>query len=209
MPQELSDQLDDSIEDFKDHIKQSSSEASFRSMFWDSVFNHMFRSGLKGNPRKPFTIEPEWKTRTLFPYLDDRKVDLAVLFKPFENSDQQWPILLVEMGKQSFDLSHPPKDFSKLLELMSQTCIRLAYAMVKAAENLIIYGIWIGDGAFKFCTAHPVVTRVDLGNNLFKYEIHCHLTSEKHWDYHLLSRPCTSVTEPCMMSNRRFRPKLN
>ena len=203
IPDRLIDQFNCSIQNFKNHMLKSSAEAGFRVLFWDSILMDILQSGLEYNQSPNYRVDPEWNTSNVFQNLASRKVDLAVLFKP-RGIEEEWPIFFVEIGKEPFDTEgNPHKDFSKLMEMMSKSCVDLAYKLASSnqvPDNLIVYGLWIGGSKFQFCTAYPVITSVEDG----RFEIHAHLTFEKHWFFDLLKESASSVCiKPCCQPDDR------
>lgn len=78
--------------------------------------------------------------------------------------------MVVEAGVETFDAANSHKDFSKLINIMSFSCIDLARELAdkgKTPENARVYGIWIVGMTLQFCVAHPVVTKLNDGT----YEI--------------------------------------
>jgi hypothetical protein len=183
--------LRSSIEDLKDHLFSASSEAAMRLLFWDPVINRMFQHGSEGSP-KNYLIEPEWDTGNIF--IDHRKqrIDYAVTFAL---GGLSYPMLLIEAGKDSFDLNNPHKDQSKLLGILSQSCLKLAYGLIaakKRPEEARACGIWIGGLVIQILVAHPVITKLQDG----KFEIHANISINPHWLYDLnktVPRNCDDV----------------
>lgn len=187
------------IENLGDHLYKKSSEAAMRYLFWDPVMNCMFQHGLEGIV-KNYRIEPEWCTNVLFSEHETQWVDYTALIDLDEK--QTFPILLVEIGKDPFDLDHPHKDQSKLLAIMSQTCIKLAQAMIakkKRPEVVRIGGICIGGTTFQFIVAHPVVTTLPSG--LFEIHVNCSINPHWYYDLSALSRPNNCKSICCLPSN--------
>lgn len=102
------------------HWRFDATEAEIRFLFWDSLIDQFLFSCTLDHLK--FRPSSEWETKKLFPDLDARMVDLAILFRPKE---VEIPILLVEIGKGPLSVnSH--KDFSKLIGLMSLSCKKMA-----------------------------------------------------------------------------------
>ena len=182
------------LENFKNYLLESSSEADYRSLFWDVVVESLFMAPFKSEEPVLFRLTSEWSTRQLFPDLDDRYPDFVCLTKPHE---KEIAILLIEVGKEPFDLKeNPHKDFSKLLSILSLNCVEMALELVakgKKPELARVYGLWIGGHQIQFCVAHPVVTLNDEG----KYEIHANLSFFPHWKFDLLSPDVLSCDSCC------------
>ena len=177
------------LESLKDHLLSSSNEATLRSLFWDPLLNILFLYGQEDSSKK-YRISSEWKTRKLLPHLEDRKIDFEVSIKP---GSKRQPILLVEAGTEPFDSVNVHKDFSKLISILSLSCISMARELLElknTPENARSYGIWIGELKFQFCVAHPVLSRLENG----KYEIHSEVTYEDYWFFDILS--AATITNP-------------
>ena len=189
--------LESYIEDLKDHLFSTSSEAAMRLLFWDPVINRMFQHGSEGLP-KNYLIEPEWDTVNLFKDHRKQRVDCAVTF---DLRGILYPMLLIEAGKEPFDLKNPHKDQSKLLGILSQACIKLAYGLIaakKRPEDARTCGIWIGGSVIQLLVAHPIVTKLQDG----KFEIHANITINSHWLYDLnntVPHNCTGIC--CKLSS--------
>lgn len=174
--------LQQPLENLKDHLFNSSNEATLRSLFWDQILNRLFLFGQEGN-EKNYRLSSEWMTRKLFPKLEDRKIDFVASIKP---GQKRHPIFIVEAGVEGFDSKNPHKDFSKLINVMSLSCISMARDLAsegKTPENARVYGIWIGGMKFQFCVAHPVITK----RNDEKFDIHTVITYEDEWIFDLFS----------------------
>ena len=188
----------DVISNFKHHLRVGSSESSFRSLFWDQVISRFFF--MESDPAEghlKYQLMSEWRTRSLYATLENRIVDYVALVQ-LESGGSEIPILLVEAGTQTFDIGvNSHKDFSKLVGIMSKTCISLGYALEavgKYAEFARAYGLWIGGHQCQLCVAHPVLVQMTDGT----YEIHANVTFYDHWKFDLLNAdiPATCL-EPC------------
>jgi hypothetical protein len=182
--------VDHFIFNFKNHLLNSASEADFRSLFWDGIISKFFYdiSGKEmDNDGINFRLSSEWSTKTL---LDDKSSHFdshrIVDFVSLIRIGAEVPILLVEMGNKPFLEMH--KDFSKLLSLVSATCIKMAHMLIarkQIPELARTYGIWIGGAQFQFCVAVPVIS--ESKNFPGKYEIHANISFFPHWKFDLLS----------------------
>lgn len=171
------------IFNLKNHLLVTTSEANLRSLFWDVAIIKLFHDSNENLALLKYRLESEWSSRTVYPESDDRFVDFVALIKP---NIKEIPILLIEIGKESFDIEDSHKDFSKLLGLMSATCITMAQDLAikkKIPELARVYGIWIGGSQFQLCVAHPVVTPTNDG----RHQIHANLSFFPHWKYDILS----------------------
>ena len=183
LPGDIENELEVPLFNLKNHLLHSASEANLNSLFWDIVFNQLFHSLNEASIGLNYRLESEWSSRTIFPKADDRFIDFVALMKV---NEKEFPILLIEAGKETFDVENSHKDFSKLLGLMSASCISLAINLVeakKSPELARVYGAWIGGTQIQFCIAHPVSTLTDLGT----YQFHANLTFCPHWKYDILS----------------------
>lgn len=172
------------VETFHDHIDSASSGATFRSLFWDPILSYMFLHGSEGD-KKGFRLFAEWGTKLLFTGHRTQWVDYTAVIKL---GDQVYPVLLVEIGKETFNAEAPHKDHSKLLSLMSQACLKLAKALIekkKRPEVVRVGGFWIGGLTIQFIVAHPVVTEQPNG----RHEVHVHLTTNPDWYVDLSVKP--------------------
>lgn len=140
------------IKHIKRHLFWNSLEAQFRTAFWDPVLTTLLEykidekinySAYDGGFDCHFVSE--WKSRLLFPSLEPRKVDLAIVWSGI-------PVMIVEIGKSEFGFGvNGHKDFSKLLSIMSHSCKQLAMKLEsegKRADNANVFGIWIGGPKF-------------------------------------------------------------
>lgn len=181
--------LEQPLDSLKHHLLSSSNEATLRALFWDPILNLLFLHGQEGK-EKNFRLSSEWRTQKLFPYLEDRKVDFEASIKP---GTKRYPIFIVEAGTEPFDQDNLHKDYSKLIETMSLTCISMARDLLdlkKKPENARVYGMWIGELKCQLVVAHPVLTQVKDGT----YEIHSEITYEDEWYFDLLSESAYQVT---------------
>lgn len=187
------DKLKSFIENLKDHLFAASSEAAMRLLFWDPVINRMLQHGQEGSG-KHYLIEPEWNTSSFFEDLRNQRVDSAVTF---ELGGKRYPMLLIEVGKEPFDLNSPHKDQSKLLGILSQSCISLAYGLIEAKkqpEAARTCGVWIGGPIVQLLTAHPVFTKRQDG----KVDIHATVSLNSHWIYDLrINAPMNQCDKIC------------
>lgn len=190
---EIVDKLESFIENLKDHLFAASSEAAMRLLFWDPVINRMLQHGQEGSV-KHYLIEPEWNTGSFFEDLRNQRVDSAVTFKL---GGKIYPMLLIEVGKEPFDLKSPHKDQSKLLGILSQSCINLAYGLIEAKkqpEAARTCGVWIGGPVVQLLTAHPVFTKRPDGI----VDIHTNITLNSHWIYDLrINAPINQCDKIC------------
>lgn len=132
-------------------IYNDSSEASYRSHFWDNLLISLIKSG---NEHLNCFIESEWKSRSMFGQKNERRIDLAVLSKMYG-----LPVLIVEIGKDKTPDDCQHKDFTKMLTLMCQSCIRICIAMREEKKDpklVRVYGLWIGGTQIQFCVAYPI-----------------------------------------------------
>ena len=166
------------------HLIVGASEYDFRFNLWDQLLTRLFslaEISLGADGYRRFCSE--WETRDIFPGLDQRRVDCALLVRPFES---EIPIFLVEMGKESFGTgvdSH--KDYSKLIGLMSLCCRKLSKDLEisgKSAEDARIYGAYIGGSQIQFCVAQPKIDSI--GNGIFT--IYTHITCPPEWKFDIL-----------------------
>lgn len=189
-------------EDLKDHLFNTSPEAALRLIFWDPVINRILQHGSEGQ-KKVYLLEPEWETKSLFSEHTRQKIDHAVTF---ELGDKTYPMLFVEMGKEPFDLDNPHKDQSKLLGIVSQACIDLAYGLIakkKKPEVARTCGIWIGGLRIQFLVAQAVVSELPDG----KHEIHANISINPHWLFDLSQPQVTSrCPNVCCKASGNFEP---
>ena len=185
--------LEQQIHNFMNHLSFDSSEAQYRSLYWDQFISTCFflkdKANLTNQPIEdsayqdvPYKLQSEWSSLEMFPNLEPRKVDYVAMFT---GRDMNLMILLIEAGKEPFGLgveSH--KDFSKLLAIMSKTCTKMAVDLEnsgKKAEDAVVIGAWIGGHQIHFAIAKSVITRTA---NL--YEVNCNLHFPDQWKFDLL-----------------------
>jgi len=92
------------------------------------------------------------------------------------------PMLTVEAGRLGFSKEGMHKDFGKTLGLISANCVTLAHHLValgKKPEEAKVYGILIDGTNIQICTAHAIVTKLNISDN--SYEIHANVTFDGHW----------------------------
>lgn len=198
--------IEHQLTNFKSHLLVTSRESSFRSLFWDQVITKFFFLESDYSKSLNYRLCSEWKTQSLFPTLENRIIDFVGLTLI---GTTEYPVLLVETGSRPFDFGpNAHKDFSKLLGIMSKTCISMAHELEannKCAEHARVYGIWIGGSQIQFCVAHPVITQISNNSNKKStdkeiiYEIHCNLTFFEHWKFDLLHNNdfCDKCSENC------------
>jgi serine/threonine protein kinase len=176
----------------KSQLFRSSSEYTLRSLFWDIVIGDLFCdvSSVSESPGLfelshggNYRLVSEWALKSLFTEADTRFVDFVAL-STIDGVD--FPILLVEAGKEPFEGNTGHKDFSKLMGMLSIDCIKLAHKLEeigKGAELSRVYGIWIGGLSAQLCVAQAVVNLVD-----GKHQIHCNLSFFPEWKMDLDSK---------------------
>jgi len=182
------------LKDFQMNITDKSNEQAYRSLFWDPIITALFRDE-SSDPK--VLLAPGWNSRTLFPSLNARFSDYAVIFKI---NSIFIPILLVEIGSELFDAENVHKDATKLMNTMTLSCIKLATELEnsgKCSSHARVYGLWIGGSRAQMAVAHPIVTHTENG-----YEIHVIITFHDHWLVDVLYKaeadPTSIVcTEPC------------
>jgi hypothetical protein len=182
--------LEDLIFNFKNHLLSTASEAEFRSLFWDGLIGKLFFE--EPNQKVKYRLSSEWNTNKMFQsnFFNTRIADYVSLIKLSSN---EVPILIVEMGNEKFPHFH--KDFSKLLCLLTVSCINMAHLMLAEGKNpefARVFGIWVGGPQFQFCVAHPIIS---VSEDNF-YEIYANVSFFPHWKFDLLSP--SNPSDGCM-----------
>lgn len=190
IPADLFDQLKNCITDSKNYLLLSSSETTLRTVLWDSSIKEMFREGYGYEGRtKPFRYESEWSSKKLFPKLNLCISDIAIIFQ-LPREIKEYPIAIFEVSKEDFDSENLHKNLSKVLALISMSCIKLANEMVKLRkrpEEARTFGVLIGRGKIQFLDAHPIITEFEKDGKTL-HEIHCNVSSSDHWIFDI-SKP--------------------
>lgn len=75
--------LEEQVEGMQDYLMHLVDESSLILIFWDPLIQKSFRLGLERQD-KNFNLKSEWRTRELFPKLDERKIDFVALITPNE-----------------------------------------------------------------------------------------------------------------------------
>lgn len=167
------------INNLRHSLESDPSEIKLRFLVWDSLLQELFTESK--NEKRNFRIEPEWNTQV---YLDqdiERRIDLAILSERFK-----LPILIVEIGKDRSSTDHQHKDFTKLLTMMSQTCIKLCNFIRNSScdwTNVCVYGLWIGNTQFQFCVARPNFL---INSESGLMDITVSISFSPHWRFDLL-----------------------
>ena len=159
----------------KRHLFWNSLEAQFRTAFWDPVLTTLLEYKINEFDRElDCLFVSEWKSKSLFPFLEPRKVDLAVVWSGI-------PVMVVEIGYDEFGLGvDAHKDFSKLISIISHSCKKLAMKLEaegKGAENANVFGIWIGGTQIHFITAKAIVSETESGEII----VHCNCFFPSKW----------------------------
>ena len=192
------DVLRRALDNISDATTESSSEADIRSFIWDRILDELLIEATRGN--RTFTAHSEWKSRLTFDQSTERRIDWTAIAGTSPESGNI-PFFLVEIGKQRSPVGYQHKDFTKLLTMMSQSCLKMCSLMRTKGKNpklVRIYGLWIGSTQFQFCVAHPVFKK-----NLVqgRIEISVHLSFSTHWRFDLLQVPGhPNCDEPCCNS---------
>ena len=185
-------------------LYKSSSEATLRTLFLDTVLGSFFcewmsfRNDFECIQAKNIKLISEWSIKNICPESDLRIVDFVATFQPCGQTEL--PIFLVEIGKNSFDTCYEHKDYTKLLSMMSVSCISLARELQlrgKRAELARTYGVWIGGLEIHFCVAHAVVTSEVGDNDDELHEIHANLSFFPQWKFDILAdeKDCESSVD--------------
>ncbi|TEB18355.1 hypothetical protein C9890_0397 [Perkinsus sp. BL_2016] len=164
----------------KRHLFWNSLEAQFRTAFWDPVLTTLLEYKINESDRRlDCLFVSEWKSKSLFPSLESRRVDLAVVWSGI-------PVMIVEIGYGEFGLGvDAHKDFSKLISVMSHSCKKLAMKLEadgKGAENANVFGIWIGGTQIHFITAKAIITETESNNLIF----HCNCFFPPEWKLNVI-----------------------
>lgn len=181
--------LNFTLENFFLFISADSSESSYRAHLWDSLLINFIRSG---NERINFDILAEWKSKSTLQLFNDRRADLSIILKSVKI-----PILIVEISKDRIPSTSEHKDFTKMLSMMSQLCIRLCHQMRargQDARKARIFGIWIGSTQFQFCVAHPQFSQKSQEAQM---DITAVLTFHDHWRFDIIGGDIPECVRPC------------
>ena len=178
----------------KRHLFWNSLEAQFRTAFWDPVLTTLLEYKINESDRRlDCLFVSEWKSKSLFPSLESRRVDLAVVWSGI-------PVMIVEIGYGEFGLGvDAHKDFSKLISVMSHSCKKLAMKLEadgKGAENANVFGIWIGGTQIHFITAKAIITETESNNLIF----HCNCFFPPEWKLNVIE---IETAETQIVSNLR------
>ena len=167
------------INNLRNSLECDPSVIKLRFLVWDSLLQEFFTESK--NEKRNFRIEPEWNTQVYLDQDTERRIDLAILSERFK-----LPVLIVEMGKDRSTYDHQHKDFTKLLTIMSQTCIKLCNLVRDSScdfSNVCVYGLWIGNTQFQFCVAHP---NFSINSESGLMDITVSLSFSPHWRFDLL-----------------------
>jgi hypothetical protein len=164
------------------HIEATDSEATLRSLVWDTMLNAMFL----GSNLPNFSCVSEWYAGEV---LSRRIADWAVVLKSEISDDAgNLPVFLAEMSNESVRPGGVHKDYTKLMCLLSQTCFRLCrHVYMKGGDPRVVrtFGMLVGHAQFQLIVAHPVFSR----NERFgRTEISIHLSTQDHWRFDLFRK---------------------
>lgn len=183
------------VHNLRNHVLEGSSEAQFRSNFWDQLICNIFHS-FPDKKALSYRLQSEWDTTTLFPNMEQRFVDFVALFK---FGGYEIPMLSCEMGNAAFGLGvNAHKDFSKLLAIISPSCIKLAKLLEangKKAEDARSFGFWIGGTQIHLVTALPIITG-EPGN----HQIHVNISFKSEWKFDIIKQ---STPQAAAISSER------